>query len=352
VTPRVLFLGKKREGNWSPYSSGTYDLSSGLKNSVSFVVQMLQANGIPSAFLQLEDNNKIDAAVTAFRPTHCILEAFWVVPEKLDVLLPLHPRVRWSCRNHSELAFLQHEGIAVQWIKGYAQRGLEIQSNSPRTVSDVKIMLEMWGLDPALSTFAPNWYPYPEFRHSHVRRWQQPGVAKIGLFGAVRPLKSHLCQCVAAQRFAKSLGRKLELHINSTRIEGFTGSDVPNPIMKNLRALFADSDATLVEHGWCEHAEFLDLLSTLDYSLQASFSETFNIVSCDAVAVGLPVVTSPQVPWMPLLTTADPNSSESICHTLLLAESMRHINTWRWVQYCGLREYCDASEQNWLARYA
>jgi len=90
---RVLFLGKTREGYWG--GSGS-DLSSGLKNSVSFVVQMLNKNGIDALFLQLVDNNKIDAAVATYKPTHCILEAYWCVPSKMDILLPLHPTVHWA----------------------------------------------------------------------------------------------------------------------------------------------------------------------------------------------------------------------------------------------------------------
>lgn len=341
---RVLFLGKVREGYWG--GSGS-DLSSGLKNSVSFVVEMLNKNGIEAKFMQLTDNNKIDAAVTEYEPTHVILEAYWVVPSKMDVLLPLHPTVKWSVRNHSEMAFLANEGIAMEWTEGYLSRGMEIQSNSPRTVQDMATLARAWGHDPLLSTYAPNWYPLQPFDSSKQRDWLEEGIARIALFGAIRPLKNHLAQAVAAIQFAETLGRRLELHINATRIEAYG-----NPILKNMRSLFSNTaNADLIEHPWFEHDEFLDVLSGMDYSMQVSFSETFNIVSADSVNVGVPVVASLQIPWMPDWTTADPNDATDIYNTLMEAESYRYYNTWRWQQHCELQVYADVSEANWLARY-
>ena len=111
---KVLFILKHRDTYWGDYSSTT-TLSSGLSNSAQFVCDALNLSGeITAKLVQVEDNNQIDKEVTLFRPDVCIIEAYWVVPEKFGVLIPLHPQVKWVVRNHSEIPFLAQEGIEVR----------------------------------------------------------------------------------------------------------------------------------------------------------------------------------------------------------------------------------------------
>ena len=108
---KILFILKHRE---NPYNSGSSDnysyssslLSSGLYNSANFVCEMLNDSGVEAIMEHAIDNNCIDRLVTKHKPTHVIIEAYWVVPEKLNILTQLHPQVKWIIRNHSELPFL------------------------------------------------------------------------------------------------------------------------------------------------------------------------------------------------------------------------------------------------------
>ena len=91
--------------------------SSGVRSSVSFVVDMLQHHGINAVLAEAVDGNSIDALVTKYRPRRVVLEALWVTPEKLAELLKLHSGVRqWTVRAHSEVPFLAQEGCAVDWL--------------------------------------------------------------------------------------------------------------------------------------------------------------------------------------------------------------------------------------------
>jgi hypothetical protein len=81
---RLLFILKKR-GDF--YGSGT-GLSSGLVNSAQFIVDMLMNHGVDAYLAVVEDNNSIDRWVSSVHPTHVIIEAFWVVPEKFYEQLP------------------------------------------------------------------------------------------------------------------------------------------------------------------------------------------------------------------------------------------------------------------------
>lgn len=344
--PRLLFVLKHREAHWGHY--GGYHLSSGLRNSVRFIIEMLHLLGIHAKMVEVVDNNCIDREVKHYRPTHVIIEAFWVVPEKFDVLKRLHPHVSWLVRDHSETPFIANEGMFAGWLAGYLRRGVEVTCNAPQALVDLQGLGLSLG-HPDLISYTPNYYPV----HAPAD-WQRlkpkPPVAgdtiKVGCFGAIRPLKNHLVQAIAALRYSYALGKKLEFHINSSRIEG--GG---NPILKNLRDLFANTPrAALVEAPWLEHHEFLDLMRTMDICLQVSFSETFNIVSADAVNSSVPVIASREVPWLGNYAVADANSSTDILNKMLAIH--KHDKKARLIwQWRDLSNYAKETTKVWWDRF-
>jgi hypothetical protein len=312
---RVLFICKRGGIYGGVYGDGTGRQSSGLKVSAGFVVNMLRANGVPAKLVVVTDNNDIDREVTAYRPSHVIIEALWVIPSKLPVLRRLHPAVKWIVRIHSEIPFLAHEGPAMEWILEYLEMGIEVAHNSKRALTALRELVpSAEGLLPHL----PNYYPTELAPRKPMR--PSYGEVDIGCFGAVRPMKNQLIQAVAAILFARSRGLYLRFHMNGTRIE-HGGSTV----LRNISALFAESpDAELVLHPWLNHGEFAWLVRCLDVAMQVSFSETFNIVSADCAARWVPLVVSPEISWViPPYQTA-PTSLESIKRTLELAYDSRH----------------------------
>jgi glycosyltransferase involved in cell wall biosynthesis len=197
-------------------------------------------------------------------------------------------------------------------------------------------------------TWLPNYYPPPSAVWSGTPRPQvEPHWINVGCFGAIRPLKNHLTQAIAAMVFADNLRHRLRFHANATRIEGRG-----EPILHNLQALFAHSRHELVEHDWLDHDAFLDLLGGgVDVALQVSFSETFNIVSADAVACGVPVIASPAVPWLGAYAMANPDDAGSISDALMrLWQGSQQARLF--AQRRDLAAYCAASEAAWGARFA
>jgi glycosyltransferase involved in cell wall biosynthesis len=257
--------------------------SSGLFNSSNFLVEMLNQNGQTAKLVQVVDNNSIDKEVNEFKPDIVVIEALWVVPAKFAVLARLHPKVKWVVRGHSDLPFLAHEGVGMQWFLAYPGfKNVSIAFNCKRTFQDFKALL------PSQSGvfYLPNYYP------THfLRPVPDDNVFRVGCFGAIRPLKNQLTQAVAAVRFAKQSGQDLEFHVNATRLEG------GDEILKNLRGLFAKTPYRLVEHPWVNHAAFLALMRQMSVELAVSMSETFCITAADAVASGVPLICSDQVPF-------------------------------------------------------
>jgi hypothetical protein len=321
---KVLFICKRGGIYGGVYGELAGKQSSGLRNSAGFVADMLGANGVEAKLVEVTDNNDIDREVAAYRPTHVIIEALWVVPGKFTVLRRLHPAVDWIVRIHSEIPFLAHEGSAMEWILEYLEMGIEVAPNSRRALTALREVVP--SAEGRLS-YLPNYYP----ARLRPRKPTRPsnGAVEIGCFGAIRPMKNQRMQAIAAISFARSRALHLRFHMNGTRIE-HGGS----PVLKNISALFAKSpDAELVLHPWVDHREFTRLVRRMDVAMQVSFSETFNMVSADCAARWIPLCVSPEISWAIPSYQAAPTSLESIQQTLGVAYDSRHeaaptLNFW------------------------
>lgn len=347
-TPRVLFILKRREDYNTSIKNFTYGpVATGMFNSATFVSDMLNKEGIMSKAITVIDNNCIDREVAIHRPTHVFIEGFWVVPEKFDVLKKLHPRVRWFVRCHSEMPFLAQEGIAIGWAFDYLKRGIGVAGNSPRIAREIDSIARWTGapedVRDALTPMLPNYYPVSKLKlRPNEYKGLRDDTFDIGCFGAIRPMKNHLVQAIAAIDFAKAKGRKLRFHINAGRVEMYGA----NPL-KNLVSLFSNlgPDFQLVQHSWTSHEGFLKLIASMDICMQVSFTETFNIVSADAVNVGVPIVVSKEVSWAhPLF--ADPTSSENIVE--VMNEVWEDRREFVECNRDALRAFSDKSEHAWV----
>jgi hypothetical protein len=353
--PIVLFILKRRD-DFDPERHNAKGLSTGLFNSATFMQEMLNDAGIDARLEVAIDNNCIDRLVTKHRPTHVIIEALWVVPPKFTILSKLHPSVTWIIRVHSEMPFLAGEGMALDWIADYLQHPkIKIGINAPRMLNEIHTYIrikENWA-DEKLNDkifYMPNFYPQQyktknyEINKEHI---------DIGCFGAVRPLKNHVLQAIAALKFADSIGKKLHFHINGGRIE-MKGE----PVMNNLRALFQhliERGHKLVIHEWTPRENFLEICASMDIGLQVSFSETFNIVGADIISQGVPLVGSTEIPWLDEKYSARAVFCDEIYNSLmsthLSAQDNVSINQANLTNYTNLTrdvwvEYFKKEEQN------
>lgn len=345
---KVLFILKRRE-DYSPVAHSPMGLSTGLYNSASFVRDMCNGLGIPAELEVAIDNNCIDRLVNKHQPTHVIIEALWVVPQKFVVLQKLHPKVKWIIRLHSEMPFMAGEGMALDWIGEYINfKNIDIAINAPRMLNEIQTFLAVkQGVTQEQIAqrvyYLPNYYP-----QNYVKKSFRPGdTVKISCFGAVRPLKNHLVQAVAALKFVQGLGRKLEFHINGGRIE-MKG----DPVMHNLRGFFqhlAPQGHRMILQEWCPREEFLKICADMDLGLQVSFSETFNIVGADLISQGVPIVGSKEIPFASPWFNADPTDSDDIADKLLSAWHNPEFNVNENQQ--NLSKYTETTKSVWLKQF-
>lgn len=303
-------------------------ISNGLKTSAQFVVNLLLHEGYRAKLVEAVDGNSIDALVTQYAPARVVLEAIWVTPAKMAHLQKLHPKVRWTVRIHSETPFLAQEGMAVDWIASYVRLGIEVAFNSPYTAADFAIV--------GKATYLPNYYPLrkPRSRKAHS------GRLDVGCFGAVRPLKNQLIQAMAAIEFAKKAGLSLHFHMNGSRIE----QDGSNNL-KNIRALFAvvGKPYKLVLHDWMGHEDFLELIAEMDICLQVSLTESFNITSADAVSMGVPLIGSPAIRWLPARSQASTDNAADIVRAMGHADQSMVL-----MNHAALTSYLATATGIWL----
>jgi hypothetical protein len=339
---RVLFVLKRREDYGQQHYSSV-GLSTGLFNSATFVKDMLVDLGFEAQLQVAIDNNCIDRMVTAYKPTHVVIEALWVVPEKFNILRKLHPNVMWIIRMHSDIPFLSMEGQAMGWLLDYLkQPNVLVAFNSERILREFGLYAKTAiNYDASKLLYLPNYYPTTYVPYQKKSGW---GSINISSFGAIRPLKNQLMQAFAALDFCRARGLALNFHINAGRVEG-----KGDPILKNLRDFFknlAPAGHKLVEHEWCPRDEFLKICSQMDIGLQVSFSETFNIVAADQISQGVPVITSPEVPWTSQYFVADPTNMGDISRILQRTYNHAKINVV--LNQHMLTNYSRQTQKDWL----
>jgi len=324
---RVLFILKRRE-DYNAKIHSALGMSTGLYNSAKFMNDMLLANGIESHLEVVADYNKIDRQCWLYKPTHCIIEAIWVVPQKFRDLQRLHPNVKWVVRVHSEMPFLAGEGQAMEWIADYSGfKNIILAINAPRMLGEIRTYLQTRNGWTDAETqerviYLPNFYPQ-EYKSKKFNR--DKDTIDISCFGAIRPLKNHVLQAIAAIGFANEIGKKLRFHVNAGRIEMQGG-----PVIKNLKNIFQqlhDSGHEMINHQWTPREQFLELCGEMDIGLQVSFSETFNIVGADLISQGVPLVgTAEEIPWAVHTFCADPTNSKDIIAKLHTTYKMPWVN--------------------------
>lgn len=91
-----------------------------------------------------------------------------------------------------------------------------------------------------------------------------------------------------------------------------------------------------------KHDDFLELIASMDVCLQVSLSESFNITSADAASMGVPLVGSEAISWLPERSQADVDSAASIASAMKRADT-----TTVWMNHHALKEYTKRTVEAW-----
>jgi hypothetical protein len=238
--------------------------------------------------------------------THAVIEAPWVGLKEMEDLLYQFPHVHFIVRSHSQVGFLQVEAGAVQLLRDYAlledsTLNFSIAANSQRFCEFMELTYRVNCL------YLPNLYDL-ERVHRHEYRCHKSGqTLRVGSFGAIRLLKNHSTAAAAALMLARMRDSNLEFYMNVNREEHGNG------VLHAIRNLFKDLPwAKLIEVPWQPWGSFRQTVAHMDICFQVSATETFNIVTADAAAEGVPSVIGEAIDWLPREWVANIDDAQEI----------------------------------------
>ncbi|TMQ03429.1 MAG: glycosyltransferase family 4 protein [Deltaproteobacteria bacterium] len=272
----------------------------GLGISAAYCAKTLQHHGLWAEVWPTQSAEKLrerirtaHAAVNQrgeLRPTHVILAAPWITTQDLAGMAAEFPEVRFVVVSHSSVGFLAADPHAIRLLRETADLQLATHNvfvgGNSRKFTDWAT--EAWGVH---AVCLPNLYCLAETFPQHDRQWQG-GALRLGLFGANRPLKNFLSGAAAAVELARRLHVPVELLLSSGRNEGGDARALEE-MTENIANL------RVTRTGWLSWPSFRRLLRTVDLVFQVSYTETFNVVTADAIAEGVPVVASDAIDWVP-----------------------------------------------------
>jgi hypothetical protein len=141
--------------------------------------------------------------------------------------------------------------------------------------------------------YLPNMY-YLDYAVTSNTPVYRGGTLRIGCFGATRPLKNMMSQAGAVLQLHEELKVETEFWINSGRLEGNT------TILNAVKAMTSNiAGFTLKEANWATWPQFRDIVRKMHLLMQVSYTESFNMVTADGVAEGVPSVVSDVIEWAP-----------------------------------------------------
>jgi hypothetical protein len=251
----------------------------------------LRANGVAAEVWPIVNAADLRARLDS-TISHVITSAPWIPSQEWQRMTADYPDTSFAVNCHSNVGFLQADSNGVKLLRNGLdiERGtwnFHVSANSRRFCRWLTATYE------APCAYLPNLY-YLEPRPPVVRTLFRGGTLRIGAFGATRPLKNFMSAAAAALEIATRLRTNLELWVSAGRTEGGGG------IMNAVRAMTDRlPHVKVVENGWQSWPDFRTTVRHMHLLLQPSYTESFNMVTADGIAEGVPSVVSEAIDWAP-----------------------------------------------------
>jgi hypothetical protein len=227
-----------------------------------------------------------------------IISAPWIPALEMQSLSNEFPQTQFTINCHSNVGFLQADRNGMRLVREMmemelATANVHLAGNSRRFCNWIRTAFG------APCVYLPNLY---WIESDPV--WRQPfsgGTLRIGTFGATRPLKNLMTAAGAALEISRTLRVPLELWLSAGRAEG-GGEGILAAVKEMLNGL---PNVTLILNGWQTWSSFRRTVGHMHLLLQPSYTESFNMVTADGIAEGVPSVVSNAIDWAPRDWKAD-----------------------------------------------
>lgn len=283
----------------------------GLGVTARNAVEVLVEHGLDAIAAPVVDGYYIRDSLRAAKwgeVTHVVMCAPFFDTAFLEALVTEFPAIQFVVVFHSNVGFLGVDtwstGILGEQLALYHRRSnFRVAGNSAKFCRAVRLA---FGSECAE---LPNLY----FLHGPIERkravWSG-GPIRIGAFGATRVLKNLPTAAWAAAIVGRVLGQPVQFFISEGRAEG-SGSQ---SVVSSIRRLYAHTPGVeLVEAPWAPWLQFrMDTVRRMHLLMQPSFTESFNGVTADGIAEGVPSVVGEAIDWVPSSWIANPDDAEDV----------------------------------------
>jgi len=254
--------------------------------------KVLARSGVDVEVWPIVNASDLRQRLTATPASHVVVSAPWIPSADVQGLLNAFSSTRFAVNCHSNVGFLQADSNGVKLVR----EGMEIEMGSPRfhvAGNSRKFCDWVSSAYGAPCTHLPNLYNLDAM--PVARPLYSSGTLRIGAFGATRPLKNFMSAAGAALAIARGLKTDLELWVSAGRTEG--GGDT---ILRAVNAMLDGVPGVkLVQNGWQSWPKFRQAVGHMHLLLQPSYTESFNMVTADGIAEGVPSVVSDAIDWAP-----------------------------------------------------
>lgn len=262
---------------------------------------------------ELEQRLAQDAAVT-----HVVVSAPWIPTDDLVRITRRFEALKFAVNSHSNVGFLQADSNGVKLIREAmelerAAHNFHLGGNSTKFC---RWVTKSYGVP---CTYLPNLY-YLDEHAGPKRPLYRGGTLRIGAFGATRPQKNFMSAAGAALQISREMKADTELWLSAGRTEG-GGDTILRAAREMLREL---PQIRIVENQWQPWPKFREVVGHMHLLLQPSYTESFNMVTADGVAMGISSVVSDAIEWPPESWKAHADDVTDIAgHGLKLLRSPR-----------------------------
>jgi hypothetical protein len=254
---------------------------------------VLRRIGISAEVWPIVHSRELKQRLQSQPASHVVISAPWIPAAELQDLVNTFSDTQFAVNCHSNVGFLQADTNGVKLIRAAMEIetgsfNFHLTGNSRRFC---KWIQTGYG---APCAYLPNLY-YLENSCAPRRPLYRGGTLRIGAFGATRPLKNFMSAAGAALEIARSMKADIEFWLSAGRTEG--GGDT---ILRSAHAMLDGLPfVKLVQNGWQSWPNFRQSVGHMHLLLQPSYTESFNMVTADGVAEGVPSVVSDAIDWAP-----------------------------------------------------
>jgi glycosyltransferase involved in cell wall biosynthesis len=265
----------------------------GLGVSAINTLKVLRHAGIDAEVWPIVSGAELEESLRRTPATHVVISAPWIPSPELQALITAHYSTCFAVNCHSNVGFLQADANGVRRVR----EAMEIEAGSHNFhLAGNSIKFCKWihsaYFHPCI--YLPNLY-YLDGAFVPCPPLYRGGALRIGAFGATRPLKNLMSAAGAALEISRNLKADLELWLSAGRVEG--GGDT---ILRAAQAMLEGvPNVRLVQNGWQSWPKFRQSVAHMHLLLQPSYTESFNMVTADGIAEGVPSVVSRAIDWAP-----------------------------------------------------